>query len=218
MPELQLDGDSLNITSKIKIFGKETVLTKDQHNQEQFNVIASEYIDATLRPRAVALDSVINKKIRGKNFTNLSTDICLGITEKLVNQNRKVFLKTQGTIIDSGLTGGVLGQSVYLDASGYLSLTPSICKVGYLIKTTTPTVYLNIGTESSNVDLQIAFDAIPHPYIESPSLDVAFGRLKRDFEFLGQFTDSVVLPVGAYNVATNGSTLVAVGTGIFYST
>lgn len=213
MPELQLDGDSLNITSKIKIFGKETVLTKDQHNQEQFNVIASEYIDATLRPRAVALDSVINKKIYGKNFTNLSTDICLGITEKLVNQNRKVFLKTQGIIIDFGLTGGILGQSVYLDTSGYLSLTPSICKIGYLIKTTTPTVFINIGTESSNVDLTIAFDAIPKPYIGNDTLLTSFNKFKRDFEM--NFTDVTNLPTGSghqwYTITHNNAGTFVIG-------
>jgi hypothetical protein len=214
MPELQLDADTLNVTAKIKILGKKTVLTQDQHNQEQFNVIAGEYIDASVRPRAIALDSVSNKRIIGKLFANISLDMLLGIATKTTTEGKKIFLTTQGTVEDSGLTGGSLDQSVYLDATGHLSLTPSICKVGYLIKTAAPTVMLNIGTESSNVDLAVAFDSIPRPYVTNPNLLSAFEKIKRDFEM--DFSDVVSLPIGQtyYSIATDGlGMIVAVGYG-----
>lgn len=212
MPEI-----TLNVNAKIKIYGKDTVLAEELWNDEKFKVIAAEFIDCSLRPRAIALHSYDNlkKKVKGKIFSNTSTDYLIGLTNTSVSENKNIYLISKGYIQDNGLSG-TKGDPVYVNSSGYLTLTPTICKVGKLINTSL--VYLNIGINSSNSDLNLLFNNINFSFVSDGSPQNSYQRFLKDFNM--DFSDVVALPFTAKQIAHNGSStfVIASSTGLYYST
>lgn len=219
MSETILNTENIDIDADILINGEKTFFKDKLWAEENIQITASEYINCLSRPRAVALDGYdsVKKTLKGKVFSNLSTDILLGICNKNTPENRFANLVSQGIVVDNGLIGGELNQSVYADSAGYLTLSNTICKIGHLIGTATPTVLINIGIESSNVDLNLALAELPLPFINGPSLAEALTKIQANFK-TQYYISSATLPA-AGNIAVNstGNLVLISGANIYWS-
>jgi hypothetical protein len=104
--------------------------------------------DSVSSIKAISLDTTIPNTILKGKITTDNTKPILGIAvdNSLANSDNDIV--TNGVITDNSLTGGTIGQAVYINNSGSLSLAISGLKIGRLLSIASPIkVWINPGRE-----------------------------------------------------------------------
>lgn len=104
--------------------------------------------DTISNTKAISMDlSIIANEMIGKITTdNTKPIIGIAINNSLANSYNEII--TYGIIQEDSLTGGTIGQAVYIDGTGSLTLAPTGLRIGRLLSTSSPVyVWINPGRE-----------------------------------------------------------------------
>lgn len=153
----KIKSTSINIEGDLYEQNKKIINTNDVLKQKKVIIKLTENIDASERPKIIALQDYNNAFLLGKLLTSYF-DIPIGVLpgqNNLLNQSKTII--THGAVIDRGLIGGSINQNVFANTNGELSFDYSNVKLGRLINIDPATVYVNIG-EQRSYDLTFSKD------------------------------------------------------------
>lgn len=135
--------NTMSVLSK----GKTLANIEDVSSVKKLNVLIKDTItspNTAITRETLATDSAI---ISGKITQNNEIPI-LGVIEEICAANTLQDVITTGAITENSLSGGSVGQEVYVNSTGQLTLTKSGLSVGRLITTSEPIkVFINAGRE-----------------------------------------------------------------------
>lgn len=135
--------NTMSVLSK----GKTLANIEDVSSVKKLNVLIKNTItlpNTAITRETLATDSAI---ISGKITQNNEIPI-LGVIEEICAANTLQDVITTGAITENSLSGGSVGQEVYVNSTGQLTLTKSGLSVGRLITTSEPIkVFINAGRE-----------------------------------------------------------------------
>ena len=115
--------------------------------------------DAISNIKAISMDlSAPSDEMIGKITTD-NTKPILGIAIDTSSANDYNEIVTYGVIQEDSLAGGSIGQAVYIDGTGSLTLAPTGLRIGRLLSTTAPIqVWINPGREFDETQVFLILD------------------------------------------------------------
>lgn len=148
MTELKTNSQPLNIKSEVFEQGKRITNIDEIAENKKIEIIFSEEVDASNKPKVVAIDSANSTELLIKNVSSYS-DIIVGVVpgqRHLINSKTKII--TKGYVKDNTLIGGTLNQDIYCTNSGELTLAVTEFRIGKLINVSPPIAFVEIGQQS----------------------------------------------------------------------
>lgn len=144
MEQIVSQSGVLNLSgTDLRKDGKSFIILEDVVKEHLTLFMASVAIDCSIGPKAICIDNssaydTVSGLAKVKTYSGAPTEQVVGFVEDSVPANNKVYAADFGIFIDNSLTGGTVGQNVFIDSSGAMTLTPTPLKAGVLLTNTSP--------------------------------------------------------------------------------
>lgn len=155
MANIKSSDDVFNFQKQIYSRDERLITEEEVYSSNYIKIKLSENITITEEPKVLALDGADGLLSTGKIFTNIESDVAIGVITKSANVDDIVFAQAKGVVNDPSLIG-LSNSPVYVDAAGKMTLQYSFCKIGVLLKN--GVVFLNIGNSSSDNNSKLTAD------------------------------------------------------------
>jgi hypothetical protein len=156
MSVLSSSDKYLNFVGDVKILGDKLSTTRTE-TEKRYAIAQTTEAITTTRPKVISYaDGIYNQYVLP--LCKISTDPTkniIGVATESKNQNQEILLVTKGIVDDPDLTATIVGEIVYSDNNGNLSVASgeNFLKIGRVIQLNPCKIFINIPKDFDELNL-----------------------------------------------------------------